>query len=63
MKSAAYVSSAREVLQLKFIDDFVCKASLAGKKDIAESMIILKIAHLNIKIQKGGAIADSASGA
>jgi hypothetical protein len=31
MKSAAYVSAAREVLQLKFIDDFVCKASLAGK--------------------------------
>jgi hypothetical protein len=35
-KSAAYVSTAREVLQLKFIDDFIWKALLTGKKIIAE---------------------------
>jgi len=34
-KSDAYVSAPREVLQLKFIDDFICKASQSGKKIIA----------------------------
>ena len=31
-KSEAYVSTAREVWQASFIDDFICKALLAGKK-------------------------------
>jgi hypothetical protein len=31
-KIAAYVSTETEVLQLKFIDDFFWKASMAGKK-------------------------------
>ena len=31
LKSDAYVSEEIEVLQLKFIDDFFCKASLAVK--------------------------------
>jgi len=30
-KSEDYVSAPIEVLQLKFIDDFICKALLAGK--------------------------------
>ena len=37
-KSEDFVSATIEVLQLKFIDDFFRKASLAGKLKIAESM-------------------------
>jgi len=47
--SADYASAAREVLQLKFIDDFFCKASLAGKKDIdvkkAEPLLTLPLMY------------------
>ena len=35
-KSEDYVSAPIEVLQLKFIDDFIWKALLTGKKIIAE---------------------------
>ena len=36
LKTADYVSVAIEVLQLKFIAHFFCKASLAVEKTIAE---------------------------
>jgi hypothetical protein len=32
LKNAAYVSTAKEVSQSKFIAHFFCKASLAGEK-------------------------------
>jgi len=61
-KSDAYVSTAREVLQLKFIDDFICKALLAAQKNIAEVYTFtIKVAPLNIGVNvKSGACADSA---
>jgi len=37
-KSAAYVSAAREVSQLKFIDDFICKAPLAPSPEPRPSL-------------------------
>jgi len=34
LKSADYVSVAQEVLQLKFIDDFICKSATGSKINI-----------------------------
>jgi len=41
-KSEDYVSAAREVSQTKIIAHFICKASLAGKKIIAEIFAFCK---------------------